>query len=359
MKGYERALRTLRFEVTDCVPTFGGWVVSAGFFEYVTGRHFWDAPRSVAMEAYRKLGVDMVFQGLYLPADTEEWRTHTSEVLDGASRFRSADDVVAYVESLPEPDRLEREFDFEGQLQSIQDAYLTFQEELGSDILCLPSCDVTRFTWYMQFGYESYLSALALYPETMQRLFRYSAEEARLLNRVRVELVSQEQLPPFFFTGQDICGNRGPMVSPDLLRSLYFPAVQHALGPLVEIDADIIWHSDGYILPILDDLIGCGISGFQGFQERSGYTIGEIARRQVRTGRKPILLAGLRVDTVLPFGSVDDVKREIERIIRDAGEGGGLVIGTANTAGPDCPSENLETLFTYTHTRTGHDRGAR
>ena len=38
MNGYERALRTLRFEPTDCVPTWGGWIVSAGFFEYLTGR---------------------------------------------------------------------------------------------------------------------------------------------------------------------------------------------------------------------------------------------------------------------------------------------------------------------------------
>jgi hypothetical protein len=52
---------------------------------------------------------------------------------------------------------------------------------------------------------------------------------------------------------------------------------------------------------------------------------------------------------------VDDVKREIERIIRDASEGGGLVIGTANTAGPDCPNENLETIYTYTHT-VGHQQ---
>ena len=350
MNGYERALRALRFEATDCVPTWGGWISSAGFFEYVTGRKFWDAPRSVAFEAYRKLELDIVLQSIYLPVEPGEWRRYTTEVLDGASKFRSADDVVAYVESLPEPDRLEREFDFESQLQSIQGEYLKLQEELGNNILCLPSCNLATFTWYKDFGYESYLTAMALYPDVMKRLFHYSAEESRLLNMVRVELVKQEQLPPFFFTGQDICGNQGPMVSPSMLRSIYFPALQHALAPLVDIDADIIWHSDGYIVPIVDDLIGCGVSGFQGFQERSGYNIGEIARREVRAGRKPILLAGLRVDTVLPFGSVDDVKQEIERIILDADEGGGLVIGTSNTPGPDCRNENLETIYTYTHT---------
>lgn len=353
MNGYERALRALRFEATDCVPTFGGWIVSADFFEYMTGKNFWDDPRGVAMESYRKMQVDTVLQGIYLPSSSEEWRRHTTETLDGADKFKSADNVVAYIETLPDPETLEKEFDFEGQLRVILGEYQELQNDLGSDILCLPSGSDTKFTWYMNFGYESYLSAMALYPDIIKRLFDYSAEEGRLLNTVRVELIRQGQLPPVFFAGQDICGHQGPMVSPDVLRSIFFPAVKHSLAPLVDIGADIIWHSDGYIVPIVDDLIGCGLSGFQGFQERPGYNIGEIASRRVRGSRKPILLAGLRVDTVLPDGSVEDVKREVDRIVRDGGEGGGIFIGTANTAGPDCPNENLETVYSYTHTLPG------
>ena len=349
MNGYERALRTLRFEKTDCVATWGGWIVSAGFFEYVTGKHFWDDPLSIAIEAYHKLEVDIVLQGIYLPAGPEEWRKHTSEVLDGASKFKSAEDVVAYVESLPDPDTLKSVFDFDGQLQSIQSEYVKFQEDLGSNILCLPSCDSTTFTWYMEFGYESYLVAIALYPEIMKKLFRYSAEEARLRNMVRVELVRQKQLPPFFFTGQDICGGEGPMVSPGTLSSIYFPNLLHAIEPLVEIGAEIIWHSDGYIIPIVDELIACGVSGFQGFQEETGFDIREIAARPVRSGRKPLLLAGLSVDKTLPFGGVADVEKEVERIIDTVGSGGGLAIGTANTAGPDCPNENLKALYRHVH----------
>ena len=56
----DRALRTLRFEGTDCVATWGGWIVSANFFEHVTGKRFWDDPRAVAFEAYRKLEVDIL-----------------------------------------------------------------------------------------------------------------------------------------------------------------------------------------------------------------------------------------------------------------------------------------------------------
>ena len=139
------------------------------------------------------------------------------------------------------------------------------------------------------------------------------------------------------------------MVSPGTLSSVYFPNVRHALEPLVEIGAEIIWHSDGYIIPILDELIACGVSGFQGFQEETGFDIREIAARRVRSGRKPLLLAGLSVDKTLPRGTVADVEKEVERIIDAVGSGGGLAIGTANTAGPDCPNENLEALYRYVH----------
>ena len=139
------------------------------------------------------------------------------------------------------------------------------------------------------------------------------------------------------------------MVSPETLRAIYCPGVRHALAPLVEIGAEVIWHSDGYIIPIVDDLIECGVSGFQGFQEESGFCVDEISERTVRSsGRRPLLLAGLSVDRVLPQGTVADVRGEVERII-DALGPVGVVIGTANTPGPDCPDENLEALYRHTH----------
>jgi len=349
MNGYERALRTFRLEETDCVPTWGGWVASESFFEYVTGKRFWDDPHGIAIEAYRELEVDILVQSMYLPASPEDWRKHTVEVIEGAEDYRSAEDVIAYIDSLPDAGELEAGFDFDAELVSVRDGYRESQDYCGADIFCLPPCGGPKFTWYMQFGYESYLVAIAQYPDKMRKLFDHSAETARLENTVRAELVRQKELEPFFFTGQDICGGEGPMVSPETLRAIYFPGVRHALAPLVEIDAEVIWHSDGYIIPIVDDLVECGVSGFQGFQEESGFSVEDIAGRTVRSsGRRPLLLAGLSVDQVLPQGTVGDVKAEVERII-DAVGPLGVVIGTANTPGPDCPDENLEALYRHTH----------
>lgn len=350
MTGYERVLRTLQFEPSDCIPTYGGWINSAAFFEYVTGKNFWEEPLGVACEAYRKLNVDMVFQYFSLPTSEKEWcRPGVMDELAQQSRYTTPEDVVAYVESLGNPEAIAAEYNFDQQVKSQLRSYQDLQDRLGGGIFCMPSGGCPRFTWFTKFGYDNYLMALALYPEVMKRLFEYSAEVWRLRNLVLAELTRQGLVPPFFFQGQDICANQGPMISPGILRSIYFPSLKYCLEPLVEVNSEIIWHSDGYIIPILEDLIACGITGFQGFQEHTGFSVAEIADCRVRSGRKPILLAGISVDRVLPFGTVQDVRKEIKRIITEAGVGGGLVIGTANTTGPDCPNENIKTIYTYTH----------
>ena len=248
---------------------------------------------------------------------------------------------MEYVSQLPTPDDLRESSDLEQEMLSLEQNYLAAQEELGPEIFCLPKFFATRFTRYIDFGYESYLSALALYPGSLQRLFEHDAEQARQKTEALAELVRQGKMEPFFLAGSDICGTRGPMVSPEMLRRLYLPSLQRSIEPLVAMNADLIWHSDGYILPIIDDLIGCGITGFQGFQEDTGFDIRDIAVKQSRKRRRPILLAGLSITGVLPHGTERDTQREVERIIDSVGAAGGLAIATANTAGPDCRPQNL------------------
>jgi hypothetical protein len=353
MNGYERSLRTLRYEKTDCVPTWSGWIVSAEFFEYITGKHFWDDPLAIAIEAYQKLEVDMIMQCMYLPGSEEDFRRHTTETISGGEKYKTIDDVLAYINALPYPEMLEKDYDFEGNLVALEKEYIDLQEALGENIFCLPYSHTCSFIWFSEFGYENYLMTTALHPEAIRRLYEHSAEEERLHNSVLAELVKQKKIPPFFFTAQDICGGKGPMVAPEVLRDLYFPNVAYSLKPLVDVGAEIIWHCDGYIIPIIDDIIASGVTGFQGFQEWTGFDIKDIAQKKVRTGRKPLLLAGLSVDRVLPFGTVKDVEQDIERIINSVGTGGGLAIGHANTPGPDCKNENLETLYRYTHKYSG------
>jgi len=354
MNGYRRALATLRRETTDSVATWAGWIVSDKFFEYVTGKYFWDNPRRVAFEAYRKLEVDIVLQTLFLPASPDEYREFTDDSVVAQDKFQNPEAIVQYIDTLLKPEQIEKEFNWEEQVKAHRQEYEKFQNELGNEIFAMPKCKCARFIWYLNFGYENYLQAMALYPDAITKLYRCNATEMRLLNQVRVELVKQKVMPPYFFCGHDICGQTGPIASPQMLRNLYFPWLKYSLEPLVQIGAEIVWHCDGYIPPILNDLAEAGVSGFQGFQEETGFDIKYVAQQKVRNGKTPLLWAGLSVARTLPKGTVEQVKQEVKRIIDSVASNGGLAIGTANTAGPDCPSENLEAMYKYVHEYHSH-----
>ena len=72
---------------------------------------------------------------------------------------------------------------------------------------------------------------------------------------------------------------------------------------------------------------------------------GQLGRLRTRAGRSPILWAGPSVTTTLPFGSVADVERDVERIIDTLAGQCPLFILPANNILPDCPVENITALY--------------
>ena len=162
--------------------------------------------------------------------------------------------------------------------------------------------------------------------------------------------VEKYRLSPFVYSGQDICFNDGPICSVEWLDGLYFPYLASAVEPLHEAGIGIIWHCDGNVLPIADRLIDTvGVAGFQGFQEETGCTLERMAAKQTRQGEKLILWGSISVTTTLPFGTVEDVKRDVERCFRAAAPGGGFALAPTSSILPETPLENI--LAMYEHGR--------
>jgi len=311
---------------------------------------FWSNPRAIAIEAYRKLGTDLIVQ-FVMPKRPEDC-TDSTTATNFSKRScppptHTAESVVEFVNDLPSPAEIHKNFDSEAVYRDFVRVMLDGQREMG-DMLWIPFCAAAcRFMWYSDFGFRPYLLALARYPDEMERLFRYSGEEARLRNEAVARAIRDRGLPPFLYFGEDICYNRGPMVPVKLLREIYFPHLRRAIQPLKDAGAKIIWHSDGNILPILRDLLDCGIDGFQGFQGETDRRLGELAAMKSRSGRKLILWGSISVSSTLPFGSKNDVKREVERCIDAAAEGGGFFLSPSSSVGPDVPDENILTMYRH------------
>ena len=122
---------------------------------------------------------------------------------------------------------------------------------------------------------------------------------------------------------------------------MYFPHLKHAVAPLVDNGILWLWHSDGNILPILDDLLACGINGFQGFEEDKGMDMLRLAATPTRNGALPVLCGSVNVTTTF-YESPTAVRMSVERMKRIAAErGGGVMLGSSSSIMTDTPVENI------------------
>lgn len=349
----ERIGKHLNLEPVDRTPTLGGWLASAEHLQSLSGttqEEFWRDPTSAIINAYQTLDVDGMID-IFRPPSQDRFRTVTREDIEQRKRkYTSPEDVLIYIDSLPPPEKIEEEFDARGFYEEYVNDRLVKQRQIG-EIVWMPAIFSTscKFMWYNEFGYESYLSALALYPDSAEKLFEFSAEEARLKNRVIAKAIKEHSFMPIILLGQDICGTEGPMVSPEFLRRYYFPHVKTALQPFHTAGIKTIWHCDGNVLPILDDILDLGVHGLQGFQEEKGVRLADLVKRRTKTGQKLIFFGSISVSHTLPFGTVEDVKKAVEYSIDAVGDNGTLFLFTANTVNPDVPLENIIAMYEHAH----------
>ena len=219
------------------------------------------------------------------------------------------------------------------------------------DLLVIPHC-LGHAPWFptsdAHFTYEALLMACSLYPDDVRRMFDHWGESALLRFEAVAQAMVDHDLPRLIWIGQDICDAKGPVLSPDLLRRLYFPQIARAIEPLKQRGVRIVWHADANYRLILDDLIALGIDGFQGFYETpAGIRLEDLARRTNREGQPLLLFGSVATVWVLPHGSVANVEREVERNLNvDAGRGG-LLLAPTSSIGPEVPAENVFAMYRH------------
>jgi hypothetical protein len=186
-----------------------------------------------------------------------------------------------------------------------------------------------------------------LYPEAVGKIWwarsLHSRERAKAFVKVHREL----DLVPLLFCGEDLCNNKGPMVSPEFLRQYYHPTVKMIIEPIVDAGIRVVHHCDGDVRPVVQDFIDCGFSGFQGFQIETGVDPYELRKLRSRRGEEPIFFAGLSVSRTLPFGTLQDVRDEVDYFIDYTDGGKGMYLFTTNVVGPEVPPGNLLEAYRY------------
>jgi hypothetical protein len=357
----ERLLRAIEFRETDRLPVCMG-VAPTSALEKITGRNDYKShAKEVFTQAMKEWDVDVILQ-FVLPDRQDRQCGPNVEVMvyDGLlsvvckllgdwsrehGAWRSPEDFRDFCESLPPAVEAKR----------FVDADITFKRWLELDawgeflkpIVWLPGhlCGTVSWMWYNYVGYENYLMAHSLYPEAIERLFAFLGEEGRLRNIAIARAIREHNLIPIVYSGEDICGNDGPLVSPQSLRDIYFPHLKRAVEPLINAGVHWLWHSDGNILPILPELLDCGIDGFQGFEEDKGMDMLKLAETPCRNGKLPYLFGSVNVTTTF-YETPASVRSEVQRMIDlSRNRGGGTVIMASSSIMENTPVENVMAYF--------------
>ncbi len=252
------------------------------------------------------------------------------------------EEVLAEIEALPDPEELKANFDEDREYKDFIAEFKDNQSQCGEMLWCPADFRMLPMAlWHLKYGYEGALMTLALHPDRYRKLIQVSAERGHQKAILRARAIQEGIHPRAILTGEDLCCHRGPMVSPEYLRREYFPLLEYAFEPLLEVGARIVWHCDGDFRPLLNDLLACGVSGFQGFQRECGMELEWIVNLRTQNGERVLIFGPMSVTTTLPHGTPDDVRAEVHRAIDLCREKASLVFFTSNTINPDVPLENI------------------
>ena len=156
-------------------------------------------------------------------------------------------------------------------------------------------------------------------------------------NRAAIEREAHAENCALAMIYSDMAYKRRLMFGKKMLNRLgFFDDVAGICAACHDKGLQVIFHSDGYIMDIVDDLIAAGIDGLNPIEKAAGMDIYELRRRYPDL----ILVGGVDVTHLLVGGSPADVRRETRHIIDRVGANGRLLIGSSTELGNDVPLPN-------------------
>ena len=194
-------------------------------------------------------------------------------------------------------------------------------------------------------GMEQALTDLALNPEVaeaaLERIY-YFHESV-----IRRTLEAAKGLIDVIYVAEDLGTQATLLMSPASFRRFLKPWMRKMIDLAHSYGAKVMHHDDGAIRPLLPDLIELGIDILNPIQWRcKGMGREELARD---FGKSLIFHGGVDNQQTLPFGTPDDVKREVADNIRIFRQAKGYVVAPCHNLQPNTPTANILALYEAVH----------
>ena len=235
-----------------------------------------------------------------------------------------ADDEAIDSYQPPDPSRPELYVEAERLVREFKDDYW---------IVGVTVTTVFETAWALR-GYERVLMDFVVDPDLVDSLldipFNYHLTAAKRLVELGVDML---------WTGDDVGAQNQMLISPETWRRFFKPRMATFFSELKEINPElkIAYHSDGFIYPIIPDLIEIGLDVLNPVQPASM----DPDDLKKAYGDNLCFWGSMDEQHTLPFGAPDDVRGEVLTRLTTIGKGGGLILGPTHHVQLDTPMENF------------------
>lgn len=184
-------------------------------------------------------------------------------------------------------------------------------------------------------GLETFSLATADEPELVAAMFKIVGDtQLEVLDKV-----TKYKSVGAIFLADDVAYTSGLMISPRLLRRYLFPIYERMCAMCRERDIPIIYHSDGNVESVLDDIVAIGFNGYNPIQPNAM----DIKKVKEKYGKKLCLIGNIDLD-VLSRGTPEQVVALTKKTLREIAPGGGFCCGSSNSIANFVPVENYNAM---------------
>jgi uroporphyrinogen decarboxylase len=145
------------------------------------------------------------------------------------------------------------------------------------------------------------------------------------------------------YYGDDFATQRGLLISPEDWRRFLKPTYKRVFELLKGYGLGVWFHSCGQFRPVLGDLADIGMDVWETVQSHLPGNEPEVLKREY--GDRITFYGAISTQKTLPFGSEEDVRREVRDRIRVLGKRGGYIVGPDHGIMPDVPVKNVLAMF--------------
>ena len=266
---------------------------------------------------------DVQIDGWGIAHESSPTSMHMTKMHHPMKQFTSLDEMKAY----PLPDYTKVDFSpLQKQIEEIHDQ--------GLAAFVWQECTIWETAWYLR-SMDALMIDMAMEDEKaywlLDRITQKAAYRAAIFAKQGADIIG---------LGDDIGMQETIMMPQEMYRQWLKPRLKKVIEAAKSVNPDVLisYHSCGYIEPFIPDLIEAGVDILNPVQPECM----DFASIHKKYGKQISFNGTIGTQKLMPFGTPEEVKKQVRNNLDIAGERGGLFCCPTHLLEPEVPWENIE-----------------